>query len=160
MRHLFVTALVATCALGATGCIRVAVNYGNEVPQDRVAQIVPGETTKADILRWFGAPALYTDGEIFARVLDVGEIAAEDLVALPFADLLVYEIYDGNARGFIGILFNYMRVEIDRDRLVVFFDENDVVLYYGMTRQRENPHETAKHAQEEDASGHDEAESR
>lgn len=143
MRQLFAAVLVAACVLGATGCIRVAVNYGNEIPQDHVAQIVPGHTTKADVLRWFGAPALYTDGEIFARVIDVGEIAAEDLVALPFADLLVYEIYGANARGFIGILFNYMKIEVDRDRLVVFFDENDVVLYYGITRQREHPHAAA-----------------
>ena len=36
-----------------------------------------------------------------------------------------------------------MRVDLERDRLVVFFDENDVVLYYGITRQREDP-EAAK----------------
>jgi hypothetical protein len=149
MRHLFLTALFAACALGATGCIRVNATMGNEIPQDRVAQIVPGQTTKADVLRWFGAPAEYTDGEIFARLSDLGEYAYEDLAALPFSDMLVYEIYDGQWRGLITILFNWSEFRIVRDRLVVFFDENDVVLYYGVTRQREHPRETAKHHEDE-----------
>jgi hypothetical protein len=140
MRRLFLAALVASCALGVAGCIQIGVTVGNEIPRDRVASIVPGQTTKQEILDWFGAPADFTDGEIFARLVDVGDIAAEDIVALPFSDLLVYEIIDGNGRILITILFNWVNVELERDRLVVFFDENDVVLYYGLTRQREHPH--------------------
>jgi hypothetical protein len=148
MRRLILTALAVASALGATGCIRVNATMGNEIAQDRVEQIVPGKTTKADILRWFGAPAEFTDGEIFARLTDIGEIASEDLAALPFSDILVYEIIDGEWRGVLTILFNWSRVQIYRDRLVVFFDANGVVSYYGITRQREERHETAKHHEE------------
>jgi hypothetical protein len=160
MRKLIVTALVAIGALGATGCLRINVTMGNEIAQDHVEMIVPGQTTKADILRWFGAPAEYTDGEIFARLTDVGEIAAEDLVALPYSDILVYEIIDARVRGVVTfILLNWVNAHVLRDRLVVFFDQNDVVLYYGITRQREDRHETAQHHEEEQAA-HGEAESR
>jgi hypothetical protein len=119
-----------------TGCFRIGVTTGTEIPERDVRRIVPGATTKAEILEWFGAPAEATDGDIFARLIDVGEIAAEDLVALPFSDYLVYEITDGQGRALILLLFNWIRVDLKRDRLMVFFDENDVVLYFGITRQR------------------------
>ncbi|MEM7410136.1 MAG: hypothetical protein AAF430_07885 [Myxococcota bacterium] len=136
MRRLLLGLVLGALLLGGTGCFRVGVTAGFEIPQSRVDQIVPGETTKADILQWFGAPADATDGEIFARLFDAGEVSADDLVALPFSDLLVYEITDGEARILMTILYNWSRVDIHRDRLMIFFDENDVVLYYGITRQR------------------------
>jgi hypothetical protein len=146
IRLLAVAVLCATLALGAQGCFRIGVTVGAEIPPDHIARIVPGETTKDDVLNWFGAPSEATDGEIFARLFDVGEIAAEDLVALPFSDLLVYEITDGRARILFTFVFNWAEVKLKRDRLMVFFDENDVVLYYGITRQR-----TEESADEEDA---------
>lgn len=132
-------ALLLGLALGALGCFRIGVTAGHEIPQSEVERIVPGQTTRADILRMFGAPAEASDGQIFARLFDAGEISADDLAALPFADLLVYEIADGNARVLFTFLFNWARVDIERDRLTVFFDEKDVVLYYGLTRQRPEP---------------------
>ena len=140
MRALGLPAVAALCALlglAATGCFRIGVTVGEEIPVSDVARIVPGLTTKDDVLHWFGAPVEATDGEIFARLFDAGEIAAEDLVALPFSDLLIYEITDGRARILFTFLFNWAEVKLKRDRLVVFFDEHDVVLYYGVTRQRE-----------------------
>jgi hypothetical protein len=137
LRLFAASALCGLLALGMQGCILIGVRVGEEIPPGQVARIVPGETTKDDVLRWFGAPVQATDGEIFARMFDAGEIAAEDLVALPFADFLVYEITDGNGRFIITILFNWGEVKLKRDRLTIFFDENDVVLYYGVTRQRE-----------------------
>jgi hypothetical protein len=110
---------------------------GEEIPAERVADIVPGKTTKEEILRWFGAPEQYTDATLLARVFDAGEIASEDLIALPFADLLVYEIDDVNARVLITLIFNWVRADLLRDRLVIYFDDHDVVLYYGITRQRD-----------------------
>ena len=109
----------------ACGCFNIGVVTGTEIPADRVAQIVPGETTKDEILRWFGAPYEATDGEVLARMFDAGEIAAEDLVALPFNDMLAFEILEGDAKILMTIVFNWARVDVKRDRLVVFFDERD-----------------------------------
>ncbi len=130
------TATVSLAALALCGCFNIGVVTGSEIPADRVARIVPGTTTKDEILRWFGAPSEETDGEVLTRMFDAGEIAAEDLVALPFADMLVYEILEGDAKIMMTIVFNWARVDVKRDRMVVFFDERDVVLYYGVTRQR------------------------
>jgi hypothetical protein len=132
-------AAVALAALALTGCINIGVTVGEEIPPERVAQIVPGTTTKTEILQWFGAPDQYTDAAVFARLFDVGEIAAEDLLALPFSDMLVYEIADVNAKVLITVVLNWVRADMLRDRLVIYFDDNDVVLYYGVTRQRGEP---------------------
>ncbi len=140
--------------LGTQGCFLIGVSVGEEIPPAQVERIVPGETTKDEILRWFGAPVEATDGEIFARLFDAGEIAAEDLVALPFADFLVYEITDGNARILFTFLFNWAEVKLKRDRLTIFFDEEDLVLYYGLTRQRE--HEEARDDEDEASDEEDE----
>jgi hypothetical protein len=140
--------LAALGALALCGCFNIGVVTGSEIPADRVAQIVPGQTTKDEILRWFGAPSEETDGEVLSRMFDAGEIAAEDLVALPFSDMLVYEILEGDAKIVMTILFNWSRVDVKRDRLVVFFDEHDRVLYYGVTRQRGEDPTTAQAAEE------------
>ena len=135
MRRLLLCALLALACVG-TGCIHVGVVAGREIPQADVEGIVPGVTTRAEILQVFGAPTHYTDGAIFAALAAEGEIAAEDIVALPYADLLVYEILEGEGRALLLLLFNYLQIDAERDRLVVFFDEDDVVLYYGFSRQR------------------------
>jgi hypothetical protein len=137
MRRIVTLALMALTALAQSGCINIGVTVGEEIPAELVSQIVPGKTTKGEILKSFGAPDQYTDAALFARLFDIGEIAAEDLVALPFSDLLVYEIDDVNAHVLITVLFNWVRADMLRDRLVIYFDENDVVLYYGITRQRD-----------------------
>ncbi len=138
MRAILASVLCAGALLSAIGCFRIGVTVGTEIPEENVRRIVPGVTTKAEILEWFGAPAEATDGEIFTRLFDAGEIAAEDLVALPFSDYLVYEITDGQGRALVTLVFNWISVELKRDRLMVFFDQNDVVLYYGVTRQRDD----------------------
>jgi hypothetical protein len=147
------TTAVSLAALALCGCFNIGVVTGSEIPADRVARIVPGTTTKDEILRWFGAPSEATDGEVLTRMFDAGEIAAEDLVALPFADMLVYEILEGDAKILMTIVFNWARVDVKRDRLLVFFDERDVVLYYGLTRQRVEESAAAEPAEQDRRKG-------
>jgi hypothetical protein len=107
---------------------------GNQVPADRVAQIQPGQTTKAEILDWFGAPEDYTDPSGLRRVFDDGVVLAEDVLSLPYADVLVFESTHGRVKGLLLILFNWIDVKVASDRLVLFFDDEDRVLYYGYRR--------------------------
>lgn len=128
----FASALALACAawLGA-GCFSIQVTVGNEVPQERVGEIHPGETTKAQILDWFGAPEDYTDPSGLRRVLADGVAAPEDVLQLPYADVLVFELTRGQVKGVLLVLFNYFDVHVANDRLVVFFDDQDRVMYYG-----------------------------
>jgi hypothetical protein len=116
--------------LGA-GCFSMRVVAGNDVPADRISQIQPGQTTKAEILYWFGAPEDYTDPSGLRRIFADGVAAPEDVLALPYADVLVYEEAHARVKGLLLFLFNWFDVHVVQDRLVVFFDDQDRVLYYG-----------------------------
>jgi hypothetical protein len=128
-----VWALVCTAWLCA-GCFSMRVVAGNQVPADRISQIQPGQTTKAEILDWFGAPEDYTDPSGLRRVFDDGVVLAEDVLSLPYADVLVFESTHGRVKGLLLILFNWIDVKVASDRLVLFFDGEDRVLYYGYRR--------------------------
>jgi hypothetical protein len=115
----------------ALGCFSIRVVSGNSVPAERVVDIQPGVTTRAEILEWFGAPEDFTDPSGLRRVFAAGVLLPEDVLSLPYADVLVFELTRGRARGVLLIFFNYFDVRVANDRLVVFFDDEDRVLYYG-----------------------------
>jgi hypothetical protein len=113
------------------GCFSIRVVSGNSVAAERVAEIEPGVTTRVQILEWFGAPEDYTDPSGLRRIFADSVLLPEDVLQLPYADVLVFELTRGRARGVVLILFNYLDVRVANDRLVVFFDDQDRVLYYG-----------------------------
>jgi hypothetical protein len=115
----------------AAGCFSIEVVAGNQIPAERVDDIRPGETSKAQVLDWFGAPEDYTDPSGLRRVLDDGVALPEDVLQLPYADVLVFELTRGRVKGILTIVYNQFAVHVASDRLVVFFDDEDRVLYYG-----------------------------
>lgn len=132
----------AALALGlaaclSLGCFSIRVVSGNTVSPERVSEIEPGVTTRAQILEWFGAPEDFTDPSGLRRVFADGVMLPEDVLHLPYADVLVFELTRGRARGVLLILFNYFDVRVANDRLVVFFDDQDRVLYYGYRNDAE-----------------------
>ena len=128
----FGSALAMVCAAWlCAGCFSIRVVSGNTVPAERVAEIQPGVTTRAEILEWFGAPEDFTDPSGLRRVFADGVMLPEDVLHLPYADVLVFELTRGRAKGVLLILFNTLEVHVANDRLVVFFDDQDRVLYYG-----------------------------
>ena len=130
MRIALAAALVCAACL-ATACFSIQVVSGNQVPVERVARIQPGATTRAEILEWFGAPEDYTDPSGLRRIFADGVAAPEDVLALPYADVLVFELTRGRVRGVLLLLYNQFEVHVANNRLVVFFDDQDRVLYYG-----------------------------
>jgi len=122
---------LACAAWWGLGCFSIRVVSGNSVPAERVAEIQPGATTRAEILTWFGAPEDYTDPSGLRRVFADGVLLPEDVLHLPYADVLVFELTRGRVKGLLLILYNYFEVHVANDRLVVFFDDRDRVLYYG-----------------------------
>jgi hypothetical protein len=113
------------------GCFSIRVVSGNSVPAEQVRAIEPGVTTRAEILEWFGAPEDYTDPSGLRRLVARGVVIPEDVLHLPYADVLVFERVRARAKGVFTFFFNAFEVQIAPDRLVVFFDDEDHVLYYG-----------------------------
>lgn len=138
-RHLYgqVAALgsAVLSSLLLTGCLMGGYTGGGAVSPDLVSQIEAGVTTKAQILDWFGAPAQFTDATTLGRALDATDLTPEDVVGLPFADIVVYRQTRGQLRAVIFLLFNYFQWTIASDTLVVYFDEEDRVLYYGYSEE-------------------------
>ena len=118
----------------SVGCINARLVDGNVVPEERLTQIQPGQTTKGEVLDWFGAPESFTDPSALRRLLEDNEVLPEDVLQMPFADVLVFELTRMRVRGLFLLLYNHVDIRSASDRLIVFFDDSDHVLYYGWRR--------------------------
>jgi hypothetical protein len=115
----------------AAGCFVGRYQEGLPVAADKIAQIVPGQTTKAEILDWFGAPSGLADAQLLESFLADRELLPGPVVDLPFADVLVFRLTEGRLSGLVLILWNTVEFRVQSDTLIVFFDEKDRVSYFG-----------------------------
>lgn len=125
-RCLLIVALVAT-----SGCILGRYSEGQTIAADQIPRIVPGTTTKAEILDWFGAPQSYADATFLEEYMSERELLPGPVVDMPFADVLVYRFIEGRLRGLVMVVYNDIRLDVASDTLVIYFDEQDRVLYHG-----------------------------
>ncbi len=124
--------LLATTAL--PGCMVGRFTDGNPVPLERVERIRPGETTKQEVLAWFGPPQNYSNATLIEQLLASDEVPPGAIPPYRFSDVLAYQMHEGRVRGVLLLLFNYVELHVSSDHLVVFFDDEDRVLYYGVHR--------------------------
>jgi hypothetical protein len=130
MNRLASLLLLAVLA-AAPGCVIGRYSEGQAIPVEQISRIVRGETTKTEILEWFGAPQSFADATLLESYMSDRELLPGPVVDLPFADVLVYRMTRGRLSGFLLLVYNQFRVDVASDTLVVFFDEADRVLYYG-----------------------------
>jgi hypothetical protein len=123
--------LVLAALAAAPGCVIGHYFEGQTIAADQIPRIVPGQTTKAEILDWFGAPQSYADASFLEEYMSDREILPGPVVDMPFADVLVYRFIEGRLRGVVLVLYNDIRLDVASDTLVVYFDEQDRVLYHG-----------------------------
>jgi hypothetical protein len=109
---------------------------GPKIREEKIIEIKPGVTTRAEIVSWFGPPQNYLSPAIFNEILRQMDLLSEEPISnYPFANILSYQYMRGNFRGFITwILFNYVEWNVKADHLVIFFDENEKVKYYGFIK--------------------------
>jgi hypothetical protein len=136
-------------AAAGAGCTVVTVRYGHAVPDARaLAAVVPGTSTRADVVAALGAPEEYASPNAlaFARAWDPPRQrvdAERDLIGrrvltwlhetrtrrefavLPSVPLL----------GGLATLFSYATVVHEDERVVVLLDEDDVVTAVGRSRE-------------------------
>jgi hypothetical protein len=111
------------------------IDNGNAVRFERVDEIRVGTTTKAEVLAWFGAPDDASDPQVIDAVLQASDLLPAEAVRIPFADVFTYRFTEARVRGILLLLWNRFDVRIRNDKLVIFFDEEDRVLYYGYRRE-------------------------
>jgi hypothetical protein len=124
-------ALAALLAL-ESGCIMGRYSEGQPVELANLERVKAGETTKSQILEWFGSPQSYADPTLLEEAQSQLGLTLGPVVDLPYADVLVYRMTEGRLRAVVLLLFNHIDLRVASDTLVFFFDDQDRVLYYGL----------------------------
>jgi len=110
---------VSILALVLSGCAITRVYRGSPIQGDPAAEIRPGVTDRADVLRVFGAP--------------------DRIVSRPVGEVFIYRFIRENSESFTIEepvitnleIFSYSVVEEREDRLVILFDPAGTVESFG-----------------------------
>jgi outer membrane protein assembly factor BamE (lipoprotein component of BamABCDE complex) len=124
MRCARAAAALALLALAA-GCTIVRTYVGNELPPLADGWIVPGTTTKADVLHELGPPDRLVrqyEGDVFVYAYIRRNESSFDLEEPVFTRLRI---------------FSFTKTQEKSDRLVVLFDREGVVSGFGYRRGTE-----------------------
>jgi len=107
-------------AWSAGGCVILRSYQGNELPTVSDGQLVPGTTTKADVLRNVGPPDRIVrqyDGDVFVYAYLRRNVNTLRLTEPVFTHLTIFE---------------YTKEQEKSDRLVVMFDRAGVLVSVGL----------------------------
>jgi hypothetical protein len=128
-------------AVALTGCAISTQRFGRPIDADRIASVRVDVSTKADVLREFGPPSAYSALPVVPSPRSPSVTGADDLLARAEAEsrMFVYEYREDRENFLTVILFTRFRREVVSDRLMVFFDERDVVRYVAFSKQTEEP---------------------
>lgn len=113
-----------------SGCLYVAASgsFGPVLDPAVVATLVPGETTKAEVLERLGPPQEYVRPEILASLGDeTTRIDGAIALGNRSRDAFTWQYDDLTGWGTFLVFYNRIQVAAESELLVVFFDENDVV---------------------------------
>ena len=139
-------AVFLLAVLALPGCILGRTRDGVPLDEERVAKIVPGQSTKKDVVDLLGAP-MYVNDRLGFRVLSPGGQLQAGSVASPLVDELVrspldhsytYEYTDTKSASLYLLVVSFTNQETKRDRVTVFFDEKGLVTHKGVTLDSKN----------------------
>jgi hypothetical protein len=117
-------------ALLLSGClyIQASGSFGSYVDPALVSQIVPGESTKGQVLDLLGPPEEFVRSEVLGSLGDeTARVAGAVSLGNRAQDAFTYQRDTMKARGTLLIFGNLARGRIETDLLVIFFDEEDRV---------------------------------
>ena len=123
--------VVATAALLAPGCVQARLVEGSPIPFERIADLRAGVTTKQQVLEWFGAPQSFTDLDVLHRLIRETGYVTDEVVEAPYSDVLVFQLSEAEVEGLILLVYSRFDVRVTTERLIVFFDADDVVTSWG-----------------------------
>jgi hypothetical protein len=128
--------LRAAVAALLCGCIHANSYEGAEIPWEAVERIQIGETTRADVLAWLGAPQNFANPTALADFFESQGLESDAWVRYPAADVFVYQLTRGRLRGVVTLLYNHLDLKIDSDLVVILFDAEDRVRHVGIRHGR------------------------
>jgi hypothetical protein len=124
------------------GCLFVGgrARVGAPVSAAAAAAIVPGQTTKGELLALLGPPTEFKRPELDSALLD-DELRLSGALATArrAENALTWQHDRVAAAGTVLLLFNRVSARTSTDLLVVFFDEHDVVSAVAFRAAEEAP---------------------
>ena len=117
-------------ALLLSGCLYISASgsFGSYLDPEVVSRIVPGESTKGQVLELLGPPEEFVRSEVLGSLGDeTARVAGAVSLGNRAQDAFTYQRDTLSARGSLLILYNRARARIETDLLVIFFDEEDRV---------------------------------
>lgn len=112
IKHPMVAIIACLLALLLPGCAQYENKRGVEVTwqEDVTRQLVPGETSRKDVLALLGPPS--------------------QVISLEEETVLYYLFERSKGNGVILIVYNRMEINTHYDRAILFFDANDILTDY------------------------------
>ena len=104
---------LALIPLLAAGCFMSRERVNQSIDPNGVEQLVPGESTAADVTAALGAPM--------------------HVVQLGYRQAWRYDFTHTKTAGLVLIVFNAVNSDIQQDRVWVFFDEDEILSHIGTT---------------------------
>ncbi len=130
-------AALAALLVSLSGCILGRVRDEVPLEPEKVAKIVPGQTTKKEVVELLGAPTFVNDriglrlsAPRHAAGPSVGPLL-DEIVRSPLDHTYTYEYTDSKSLSLYLLIVSFTNQETKRDRVVVFFDEHGVVSHVG-----------------------------
>jgi hypothetical protein len=131
-------ALLALACLTPAGCFYIGgtSRAGPSFPMSTVDRIQPGVSTRFDVLDILGPPTEFERPELAASVLDEEMRFAADLLEVSRRARKIYtwQRDDWDMGGTILLLYNGIFVDARTDIVVVFFDDDDIVMDVAVTQ--------------------------
>jgi hypothetical protein len=138
-------AFLALAACVGGGCVSLSGSFGTPIPEELLGRIVVGETTRDEILAWFGPPSAFYNPTFLDVILEQEQNAdqfaslAEDVDLEPPApvlnDVFTYRYIENDTRAlFIPLVFGLLDAAATYETLTVFFDDDGRVEYHAFRR--------------------------
>lgn len=127
--HLRLLALVFALSC-STGCFYVGASgaFGPVLREETVARIVPGETTKREVLALLGPPEEFLRTEVLDALNDeITRVTRAIALGNRAQDAFTWQFDTLGGAGTFLVLYNRIRIDAESELLVVFFDEQDRV---------------------------------
>ncbi len=116
--------------LGPSGClfIQASGSFGPRLDEQTIARIVPGQTTRREVLAWLGPPEEYLRSEVLESLADeTTRVSGAIALGNRAQDALTWQHDTLEGRGTALLFFNRFRARVESDVLVIFFDDEDRV---------------------------------
>jgi hypothetical protein len=129
-------------ALLLSGCLYVSASgvFGSALDPAAISQIVPGESSKGQVLDLLGPPEEFVRSEVLGALGDeTARVSGAVALGNRAQDAFTYQRDTLSARGSLLVLYNYVRGHTESDLLVIFFDQEDLVREISFRKVSEKP---------------------